>query len=84
MSQDAGTIYAEIRVRLDQLSNDLNQVQSMFKRSAIDVDSAVKDKTKSMSALKETITAASTAFLAVKGAVGVAMGAFRQLTSVCL
>ena len=82
MAQDAGTIYAEIRVRLDQLSADLDQVQTMFKKTGKGIDESVGQKAKSMSGLKETITAVSTAFLAVKGAVGVVIGAFRQLSGI--
>lgn len=78
MSQDAGTVYAEIRVALDKLASDLNQVQTMFKNTAGQVDSSVKIKNKSLESLKSTITAVSTSFLAIKSAVNMFVSAIKQ------
>jgi hypothetical protein len=77
MSQSAGTVYADIRIQLDSLQNDINAVKVMFSDMSTNLDKQLKKNTKTTNNLKETITALSTAFLAVKGAVSLFVGALK-------
>jgi len=77
MPQDAGTVYAEIRVDLESLSKDINEVKNMFIALAGKLDKPIKDTNKKNESLKQSITAISIAFMAVKSAVDTFVGALK-------
>ena len=49
--ENAGTVYAEIRVKLDQLQNDIGKVHNLFHNMGKNVDKSTKETEKSISSM---------------------------------